>query len=79
METTDRTDVGVDLNAPQRGEESQEVWGYALVGEVREGDVVVHYRARPQKAIVGWSRVVGLLTKTTYFGALTEWRAGEDP
>lgn len=44
LEITDRSDIGVDLNAPQRKDDGTEYWGYSLIKEVREGDVVFHYR-----------------------------------
>jgi hypothetical protein len=47
METTDREDLGTDLNAPERTEKGREYWSYSFVREVREGDVVLHYRAPP--------------------------------
>ena len=34
-------------------------WSYAFVQEVREGDVVLHYRTRPRGALTHWSRAVG--------------------
>jgi hypothetical protein len=59
VEITDRADLGVDLAAPQLNEEGQPYWSYDLVREVREGDVVVHYAARPTNAITHWSRASG--------------------
>jgi hypothetical protein len=59
METTDREDLGTDLNAPERTEKDREYWSYAFVREVREGDVVLHYRERPVHAITAWSRATG--------------------
>lgn len=59
LEITDRDDLGVDLNAPAEREEGGDYWSYAFVREVREGDVVLHYRARPNNAITHWSRAVG--------------------
>jgi hypothetical protein len=40
-------------------EEGQEYWSYSFVREVAEQDIVLHYRARPRKAITHWSRAVG--------------------
>src|SRR5215207_6212050 len=57
LETTDRTDLGVDLNAPQRDERGGR-WSYSLILEISEGDVILHYH-RPAGAIVAWSRAVG--------------------
>lgn len=59
LEITDRDDLGRDLNAPQLGEEGRPHWSYEFVTLVEQGDVVVHYKSRPEMAIVGWSRVVG--------------------
>jgi hypothetical protein len=59
MEITDREDLGTDLNAPERTEQDREYWSYGFVREVREGDVVLHYRARPINAITAWSRATG--------------------
>jgi hypothetical protein len=59
LEITDRDDLGVDLHAPAASEEGGDYWSYAFVREVREGDVVLHYRARPTGAITHWSRAVG--------------------
>src|SRR5436190_5203424 len=59
FETTDRTDLGRDLNAPQLGEEDRPHWSYDFVTLVAQGDVVVHYKSRPEMAVVGWSRVAG--------------------
>jgi hypothetical protein len=59
MEITDRADLGTDLNAPALTETGREYWSYAFVREVRERDVVLHYRARPINAITHWSRATG--------------------
>jgi hypothetical protein len=59
IEVTDRVDLGLDLHAPAADEEGYEYWSYALVREVREGDIVLHYRARPHGSITHWSRAVG--------------------
>jgi len=59
VEITDRADLGSDLAAPQLNEEGRSYWSYDLVREVGEGDVVLHYAARPNKAIASWSRAVG--------------------
>jgi hypothetical protein len=49
----------VDLNAPAETEARVAYWSYAFVREVRDGDIVLHYRARPTGAITHWSRAVG--------------------
>ena len=43
FETTDRDDVGADLNAPAEKEGGGDYWSYDLVQEVRPGDIVAHY------------------------------------
>lgn len=59
LEITDRQDLGDDLNAPLEREEGGSYWSYDLVREVREGDVVLHYRTRPTGQITAWSQAVG--------------------
>ena len=59
LEITDRDDLGVDLHAPAEREGEAEYWSYAFVREVREGDIVLHYRTRPTGEITHWSRAVG--------------------
>lgn len=59
LEITDRDDLGVDLNAPAERESGDEYWSYAFIQEIQEGDVILHYRARPRGAITHWSRAVG--------------------
>ena len=39
VEITDRNDIGMDLNAPQRRDDGGEFWGYSLILEPRDGDV----------------------------------------
>lgn len=58
LETTDRDDIGVDLNAPQRDDASRVNPRYALIREIDDGDVVFHYH-KARAAIVAWSRAVG--------------------
>lgn len=58
IETTDRDDVGVDLNAPQLDEAGNANWRYSLINEVGDGDVVYHYR-KQERAITSWSWAVG--------------------
>jgi hypothetical protein len=58
METTDREQRGTDLNCPPSDETGRNHSGYALVKEVKVGDVVFHYHVE-KSAIVNWSRVVG--------------------
>jgi len=56
---TDRDDLGVDLAAPQLNEDGKPYWSYDLVREVAEGDIVLHYMARPNNAMTHWSRASG--------------------
>jgi hypothetical protein len=58
LEVTDRKDLGVDLNAPQRRDDGDEYYGYSLIQEVRDGDVVFHYH-KDHRAIVAWSVATG--------------------
>ena len=55
LEITDRTDLGTDLNAPERDDEGNEYWGYSLISDVARDDVVFHYH-KPRHAIVAASR-----------------------
>ena len=60
LEITDRSDLGVDLNAPRVGRNGREQWHYSLIWEVRPGDVVFHYhRVGGESAIVAWSLAWG--------------------
>jgi hypothetical protein len=43
FETTDREDLGRDLNAPQFGEEGHPHWSYDFVTVVEQGDIVVQF------------------------------------
>src|SRR3954468_12049491 len=82
LEITDRADLGVDLNAPAEREEGGEYWSYSFVREVREGDVILHYRARPTGAITHWSRAAGRpYADQVYWGAhgLASGRGPVDP
>jgi hypothetical protein len=58
LEVTRRPDLGENLKAPQTNEQGREFWSYALLKEVREGDVIFHYDGIAQ-AIVARSRAVG--------------------
>lgn len=58
LETTDREDVGADLNAPQAKDNGEEFWGYSMIKEVKPGDIVLHYW-KTTRAIIGYSRAVG--------------------
>lgn len=66
MEITDRDDLGFDLHAPQVDGAGREYWSYALVTEVQEGDIVLHWwkRAGQEPAIVGWSTAVGAVEES---------------
>lgn len=54
MEITDRSDLGVDLKAPLRDDSGAEKWTYALLKEVRPGDVVLHW-STPERSVVAYS------------------------
>ena len=58
LETTDRWDIGANLNAPQTNEKGNEYWGYSLINEIQPGDVIFHY-SKPESAIIGVSVAVG--------------------
>jgi hypothetical protein len=58
LEVTDRNDLGIDLNAPQQRDDGQEYYGYSLIREIRNGDIVFHYH-RDRRAIVAVSRAAG--------------------
>jgi hypothetical protein len=58
LEVTDRSDIGVDLNAPQASESGQPHHAYRLIADVGHGDVVFHYSTE-RRVIAGWSRAVG--------------------
>lgn len=68
LEVTRRTDLGENLKAPQTNEHGQEFWSYALLKEVREGDVIFHYDGIAQ-AIVAGSRAVGTYWEDEVFWA----------
>jgi hypothetical protein len=58
LEITDRANLGEDLNAPQRRDDGREFWGYSLISEIDDGDLVFHYH-KDDQAIVAWSRASG--------------------
>jgi len=58
LEVTDRSDLGVDLNAPQRRDDGEEYYGYSLIREIKPGDIVFHYH-KDSKAIVAASLAAG--------------------
>lgn len=59
MEITNRSDLGVNLVAPQTDDAGREYWSYQLVRYTREGDLVLHWHKDQGPGIVGWSRVAG--------------------
>jgi len=61
LEITDRKNLGIDLRAPQSGQDGRPKWQYALINEVRSGDIVFHYSELPGETagICAWSRAVG--------------------
>lgn len=58
MEITRRDDLGSDLGAPLEARGGSSSPGYALMNEVSEGDVVIHYNS-VTRSIDGVSRVWG--------------------
>jgi hypothetical protein len=64
LEITDRTNLGDDLNAPQRRDDGREFWGYSLINDIRAGDIVFHYH-KGDKAILAWSRASGSVWEDT--------------
>lgn len=58
MEITGREDLGADLHAPLLDDGGAESPTYALVREVRDGDIVLHYEKR-RMAITAWSIAQG--------------------
>ena len=58
MEITHRPDFGGNLQAPKLVEGQ---WSYDLVSQVRLGDRVIHWSG-VDRALVGWSEVVGSAT-----------------
>lgn len=58
LEITGRPDLGADLHAPRLDDGGREAPTYALVREVRDGDIVLHYE-KDRKAISAWSMADG--------------------
>ena len=58
LEITDRSDIGVDLHAPQRDARGMRSPGYSLIWWIAPGDIVFHYD-RNEQTIVAWSSAVG--------------------
>jgi hypothetical protein len=58
MEITGRPDLGADLHAPRLDDGGRETPTYALVREVQDGDIVLHYE-KDAKAITAWSAAQG--------------------
>jgi hypothetical protein len=59
MEITGRPDLGADLHAPRLDDSGEENPTYALVREVQDGDIVLHYEKRDVSAITAWSIAQG--------------------
>lgn len=64
LESTDRDDLGADLNAPLYDDSGKENWRYTLLREVAVGDVVFHYDKNHQ-AIVAVSEVASEAVEDT--------------
>lgn len=58
LEVTDRSDLGVNLHAPQTNERGKPFWSYSFIRDIRPGDCVFHYH-KDHYAIVGCSRAIG--------------------
>jgi len=54
LEVTGRSDIGVNLKAPQANEHGADFWSYSLLKYVHQGDVIFHYN-RTRQAIVARS------------------------
>ncbi|MEW2467652.1 DUF3883 domain-containing protein [Streptomyces sp. NPDC046994] len=59
LEITNREDIGTNLHAPQVNDRGEEYWSYALVREVRPGDLVLHWDKNHGPGVVGYSCVRG--------------------
>lgn len=57
LEITNREDIGTNLLAPQANDRGEEYWSYALVREVRPGDLVLHWDKNHGPGVVGYSHV----------------------
>jgi hypothetical protein len=55
LEIADRTDLGVDLNAPQTRRDGKPAWRCSLLNEVRDGDIVFHCHKEAGPCSVEWS------------------------
>ncbi len=62
LESTDRDDLGADLNAPLYDDSGKENWRYTLLRELKPGDVIYHYH-KVDQAIVSRSRVASSAVK----------------
>ncbi|NOJ79838.1 hypothetical protein [Myxococcus xanthus] len=79
MEGTNRPDIGVDLHAPQTRKGNKPYWGYSLVREVEEGDIVFHYSTERNR-IESWSVAQGGHWEAeTLWGARGTASRGEQP
>lgn len=58
LEVTDRKNLGEDLNAPQRKDNGEEYYGYSLINEINNGDIIFHYH-KDSRAIVATSKASG--------------------
>ncbi|WP_164492317.1 DUF3883 domain-containing protein [Streptomyces nigra] len=70
LEITNREDIGTNLLAPQRDDGGKPYWSYALVREVRPGDLVLHWDKKHGPGVVGYSRVQG-----EAFGSMITWQS----
>lgn len=65
LEITNREDIGTNLLAPQVNDRGEAYWSYALVREVRPGDLVLHWDKNHGPGIVGYSHVSGEASAST--------------
>ena len=58
LEVTRRDDIGVNLKAPQTGENGSDQWRYSIIKEIADGDIIYHYDGYT-RAIVARSVATG--------------------
>ncbi|WP_198351504.1 protein NO VEIN domain-containing protein [Streptomyces typhae] len=65
LEITNREDIGTNLLAPKTNDRGENYWSYALVREVRPGDLVLHWDKNHGPGVVGYSHVQGEAISST--------------
>lgn len=58
LEVTDRSDIGINLKAPQTSEHGKAFWSYSLIKFVNPGDIIYHYDKK-KRAITSKSTATG--------------------